>query len=146
MSEAPELISITPDTLTDYPGLSCFMNPEQEGTKIRMGWIRERFSEGLAIRILAVPDTRKTVGYIEYIPGEYAWRAVDAEGCLFIHCIWVYPKQMRELGNASRLVRACIDDARQAGKPGVAVITSEGPFMAGKDLFLKSGFSLVQEE
>ena len=146
MSDAPDLISITPETLADYPGISCFMNPGQEGAKIRMNWIRERFSEGLTIRILAVPDTRKTVGYIEYTPGEYAWRAVDADGCLVIHCIWVYPNQMRKQGNGSRLVQACIDDARQAGKTGVAVITSEGPFMAGKDLFLKCGFSLVEEE
>ena len=146
MSDAPELITVSPDTLADYRGISCFMNPEQEGAKIRIDWIRERFSEGLTIRILIVPDTRKTVGYIEYIPGEYAWRAVDADGCLFIHCIWVYPKMMREHGYGSLLVQACIDDARQAGMTGAAVITSEGPFMAGKDLFLDCGFSLVEEE
>ncbi len=146
MSDAPELITVTPETLAEYPGLSCFMNPEQEGAKIRRDWIRERFPEGLTIRILVTPDTRKTVGYIEYIPGEHAWRAVDADGCLFIHCIWVYPRRMREHGHGSRLVQACIDDARQAGRTGVAVITSEGPFMTGKDLFLDCGFSLVEEE
>ena len=146
MSDPPTLITVTPDTLPDYPGLSCFMNPGQEGAKIRMDWIRERFSEGLTIRLLVVPDSRKTVGYIEYIPGEHAWRAVDARDYLFIHCIWVSPTTMRGAGNGSRLVQACIDDARQGGNRGVAVITSEGPFMAGKDIFLNNGFSIVAEE
>ncbi len=145
MSDTPDLITITSENIGDYPGLSCFMNPKQEGAKTRADWIRERLSEGLTIRLLYHPGTGKTVGYIEYVPGEYAWRAVDAADYLFIHCIWVYPKPSRELGNGSRLVQACIEDAGRAGKLGVAVIASEGPFMAAKALFLKNGFSVTEE-
>lgn len=31
-------------------------------------------------------------GFIEYLPGEHAWRAVHADGYLFIHCLWVVGK------------------------------------------------------
>jgi hypothetical protein len=30
--------------------------------------------------------------FIEYIPGEQAWRAVHADGYLLIHCLWVVGK------------------------------------------------------
>ena len=145
MNDTPDLITITRENINAYPGLSCFMNPGQAGVKTRIDWIRDRLSEGLTIRLLYHPGIRKTVGYIEYVPGEYAWRAVDAEGYLFIHCIWVYPKSARELGNGSMLVQACIDDAERVGKRGVAVIASDGPFMASKALFQKCGFSVVEE-
>lgn len=39
-----------------------------------------------------------------------------------------------------------IDEAQQQKKNGVAVITSDGSFMAKKDLFLKNGFELVTEK
>ena len=35
-------------------------------------------------------------------------------------------------------------DAAKQGKAGVAVVTSEGPFMAKKHLFLKNGFKKAQ--
>ncbi len=88
-------------------------------------------------------NEKKPVGFIEYIPGEYAWRAVDATGYMFIHCIWISPNKYKEQGYGSRLVEECIKDAEKGGKYGVAVVTSEGPFMAGKDLFVKNGFTSV---
>lgn len=146
MSDPLELVTITKDTITQYPGLCCFMNPQQEGARTRLDWIRERFAGGLTIRLLYDKKTKKTAGYIEYIPGENAWRAVDAAGYLFIHCIWVYPKARKDQGNGTRLVQACIADAKENGYAGVAVVASEGPFLAGRKLFEKNGFSLVSEE
>jgi len=46
-------------------------------------------------------------------------------------------------GYGSLLVKESIKDAEKQGKYGVAVITSEGAFMVGKDLFLKNGFTSV---
>ena len=91
-------------------------------------------------------DKEKCIGFIEYIPGEFAWRAVDAKGYLFIHCIWISPNIYKEKGYASKLIDECIKDAEKQGKYGVAVVASEGPFMAGKKLFLKNGFETIQSE
>jgi N-acetylglutamate synthase-like GNAT family acetyltransferase len=89
-------------------------------------------------------NDKKCHGFIEYVPGEYAWRAVEAKDYFFIHCIWVSPNKFKNKGYGSLLVAECIKDAEKQGKAGVAVIASEGPFIAKKDLFLKNGFREVQ--
>jgi hypothetical protein len=62
---------------------------------------------------------------------------------MFIHCIWISPNKYKDKGHGSLLVEECIEDAKNEGKCGVAVVTSEGPFMAGKALFSRNGFESV---
>jgi ribosomal protein S18 acetylase RimI-like enzyme len=124
----------------------CFLNPKNEGYQIKASWLKKRFSEGMRIKLLYVEDKKKLNGFIEYIPGENAWRAVDAPGHLFIHCIWISPNKFKSKGYGSLLVQECIMDAKKAKMNGVAILTSEGPFMAGKDLFLANGFQSVSSE
>ena len=78
-------------------------------------------------------------GFIEYIPGEYAWRAVRAKGYTFIHCLWVVGKSKGK-GCGTFLLNECIKDAKNSGMHGVAMVTSEGNWVAGKKLLLKHGF------
>ena len=83
---------------------------------------------------------------LEYIPGEYAHRPVDAKGYMFIHCIFVgFKKEFKGRGYASSLIDECIEDAKKSRMLGVAVVTRKGSFMAKKDIFLKKGFSEVDE-
>jgi hypothetical protein len=96
-----------------------------------------------ALRIIAL--TPEPIGFIEYVPGEYAWRAVEAKDYLFIHCIWINPNKYKEKGYGSLLVNEALNDAKKQGKNGVAVITSEGPFIASKNLFLKNDFKVIEK-
>jgi ribosomal protein S18 acetylase RimI-like enzyme len=138
------VINLDETTIAQYPkGPSCFLNPKNEGYQIKRAWLKDRFAEGLKIKVLYAEEEQKVVGFIEYVLSEHAWRAVDAKGYLFIHCIWVYPNMYKEKGHGSRLVNECITDAKKGGKYGVAVVTSEGSFMVGKALFLKNGFESV---
>jgi ribosomal protein S18 acetylase RimI-like enzyme len=137
-----EIIDVNETTIDKYPPV-CFLNPKNEGYQIKRAWLKNRFAEGLKIKLLYVAAEKKPVGFIEYVPGEYAWRAVNAAGYLFIHCIWISPNKYKEHGYGSLLVEECIKDAAKAGKYGVAVVTSDGPFMTGKALFLKNGFTSV---
>ncbi|MFQ5905845.1 MAG: YoaP domain-containing protein [bacterium] len=84
-------------------------------------------------------------GFIEYIPGKYAWRAVEADGYMVIHCIMLYRKRDKGKGYGSLLLKKCLEDAKDGNMRGVAVITSKGTWMAGKDLFEKNGFDLVDQ-
>lgn len=144
MKEDIIVIDIDRENIAQYsPGPTCFLNPKHEGAQKRLEWLKKRFSEGLKIKLLYSEGDRKVAGFIEYIPGENAWRSVDAKGYMFIHCIWVYPNKYKNQGYASLLIKECIEDAKAQGKIGVAVITSEGSFMAGKDVFLKNGFKSV---
>ena len=47
---------------------------------------------------------------------------------------------------ASELLGDCISDAKNQRKTGVAVVTSDGAFMAGKDLFLNNRFEIVDSD
>nr|WP_303716820.1 GNAT family N-acetyltransferase [Methanoculleus marisnigri] len=143
MNVPPRIIDVTAQNIDKYPP-TCFLNPKNEGYLKKVEWLKERFEEGLRIKVLYDEADGKIHGFIEYTPGEYAWRAVNAEGYLFIHCIWVTPNSYREKGYASDLIRECMNDA--AGKLGVAVVASDGPFMAARDLFLKNGFTVVEED
>jgi L-amino acid N-acyltransferase YncA len=139
----PIVIDVNEENISQYPP-TCFLNPKNIGYQIKAEWLKERFSEGLKIKLLYFENDKKCHGFIEYAPGEYAWRAVEAKDYLFIHCIWVSPNKFKNKGYGSLLVAECIKDAEKQGKAGVAVIASEGPFMAKKALFLKNGFREVQ--
>jgi len=110
-------------------------------------WLDKRFSEGLRILMLGRRDKKRWAGergYIEYIPGEYAWRAVCAADYLFIHCLWVVGKS-RGKGGARALVDRCIADAKKGGFVGVAAVTAENGFATGRKFYEHLGFEVAAE-
>lgn len=135
------LVDVTPDRLGRLPCCGI-MNTQHEGHRGKTAWLKEQLRAGLRARLLVTEDDHQ-VGYIEYLPGEFAWRGVDAAGYLFIHCIWTYYKKYQHQGNAMRLVRSCVKDAREAGMRGVAVVARKRPWLASSELFLQCGFELV---
>ena len=137
------LVRVGPENLPEC-GIGCLRNPENPGYGRKVTWLRERFAEGL--RILMFRDERgKPLAFLEYVPGEFAWRPVDAQGWLFVHCLWVFPAGQQVGGLGSRLIRACIEEAERAGSHGVAAMVSDGPWMAGKKIFLNNGFTKTAE-
>jgi GNAT superfamily N-acetyltransferase len=137
------LETIGPENLAEC-GIGCVTNRKHVGYNRKVAWLRERFSEGL--RILLLRDGNGApLAFLEYVPGEYAWRPVDAGGWLFIHCLWVYPKGQKVGGLGSRLIRACVEEARRAGVRGASAMVSDGPWMPGKGVFLKDGFERTAE-
>lgn len=145
MVNPSEIVMLTLENCL-HLGCPCFLNPKQTGHQIKLQWLKERFDEGYTIKHLILENEKKPNGFIEYVPGEYAWRAVDASDYLFIHCIWINPNKYKQKGYGSLLIEDCVKDAQQQGKSGVAVITSDGPFIASKELFLKNGFELVAKD
>ncbi|GAF96116.1 unnamed protein product [marine sediment metagenome] len=113
---------------------------QSQGYQKKLKWLKARFAEGMKIKMLKLPER----GFIEYLPGEYAWRAVKANGYMFIHCLWVVGKSKGK-GYAALLLNECIKEAEKSGMQGVAVITSEGNWLAGKKCFLKQGFESVEQ-
>ncbi|KPJ51251.1 MAG: hypothetical protein AMJ41_00075 [candidate division Zixibacteria bacterium DG_27] len=125
-------------------GFFCVRKPKYEGHGLKLNWLKKRFSEGLGIKLLH-SATGGAMGFIEYIPGEFAWRPVDAEGYMFIHCMYLGRKNDRERGYGSLLVRECVKEARKRKMYGVVVAASDGPWLADKRLFLKNGFDIADE-
>jgi len=137
------LIRVGPENLEEY-GIGCIRDRDNPGYGRKVEWLRRRFDEGL--RFLLLRDEReKPLGFLEYVPGEFVWRPVDAKGWLFVHCLWVFAAGQRIGGLGSRLIRACVEEAGRAGSTGVAAMVSNGAWMAGKEVFLNNGFTKIAE-
>jgi ribosomal protein S18 acetylase RimI-like enzyme len=137
----PRLIAVDASTFDTLPccGIKDRNHP---GRREKGCWLRENARFGLQAKAL-LASNGQPCGYLESIPGEFAWRGVDAAGYLFIHCIWIYSKQHQHKGWGSILVQSCLEDAENAGMKGVAVMVRKGPWMADRHLFLANGFEAV---
>ncbi|MBN1996772.1 GNAT family N-acetyltransferase [candidate division KSB1 bacterium] len=124
-------------------GVCGYKSIKRAGYPEKLDWLENRFAEGLRIKTL-VSENDGPQGMIEYLPGELCWRPVQAKGYMFIHCLFVgFKKQYKGHGLATRLLEECVQDARAAGKHGVAVVTRKGSFMVDNGLFLKYGFKVM---
>lgn len=132
---------VTSDNAVEH-SFFCIKNIKEPGFHAKLDWFEKRVDEGLKLKIIYAEDG-KPVGFIEYLPAEVAWRPVEADGWLFIHCIMVYPNKYRNSGAAAALVNEALTDAKAHNKAGVCVMTSQGPWMATKKLFTKLGFTKV---
>ncbi|KPJ84521.1 MAG: hypothetical protein AMS18_16755 [Gemmatimonas sp. SG8_17] len=122
-------------------GFFCYTSKKKSiGYQRKLRWLHDRFSEGMRIKLLELPDR----GFIEYIPGEFAWRTVEAKGYMFIHCLWVVGKSKGK-GYATALLAECVRDAKKAKLKGVAMVTSEKNWLVGRSLLEKHGFECVAE-
>lgn len=126
----------------DEAGFFCYMSKRKEaGYKQKRDWLEARFAEGMKIKVIHEIGGRDTA-FIEYIPGEYAWRAVNAKGYMFIHCLWVVGKGKGK-GYGKVLIEECIKDARAQKMKGVAMLTSSHTWLVGKEIFERNGFAEV---
>jgi hypothetical protein len=112
------------------------------GRREKFCWLQANFKFGLRAKTLLSPEG-EPCGYIEYLPGEFAWRGVDAGGYMFIHCLWNHSKRHQHQGWGSLMVEACLNDAKEAGMNGVAAVIREGPWLLDRRLFLANWFELV---
>jgi GNAT superfamily N-acetyltransferase len=139
-----EIIDVDSKNISKY-GVYCVRDPEHVGYQAKMNWCKKRFSEGLKLKLLYSTAEKKPVGFIEYVPGEHAWRGVDAKGYTLIHCILIMLNKYKKKGNGTLLLNECLKDAKDKKMNGVAVVTRRGTWMAGNDLFLKNGFEIVDQ-
>jgi hypothetical protein len=79
------------DTDADNIGACClcgYKPGRTEGHRRRCDWLKQRYAEGLRYKVLR-SRVFGDIGMIEYAPGSHAWRPVEAEGYLVIHCLIV---------------------------------------------------------
>ena len=70
----------------------CGRKPgKTEGHRRKCDWLKKRYAEGLRFKVLRSREFGD-IGVIEYAPGSHAWRPVEAEGYLVIHCLMVNRK------------------------------------------------------
>jgi L-amino acid N-acyltransferase YncA len=117
------------------------------GYQNKVKWMKERFKEGLKYHVLYVKEGNKETsrGMIEYIPGEFNWRGIQADGWMVIHCIWIVGKAKKQ-GYGDKLLQIAIDNAKKEGMYGIVGMSAEkGGWLPNKKIYLKNGFEKVDE-
>ena len=121
----------------------CIKDTKRQGFTDKLQWFEKRFKKGLKIKILK-NDEDKMIGFIEYVPAKDAWRPVDADNYMFIHCTYIYSKKERSKGYGSILIDDAEKEAKNKGMDGLCIITSKGGWLANKTLFEKNGFKQIE--
>jgi len=135
-------INVTPDNVSEH-GFFCIKNTKAIEFEKKKTWFEKSYHEGLRIKIM-LNEAGKQIGYVEFVPAEFAWRPIDAPGYMFLQCMFMYSNKDKNIGNGSQLIKICEEDAKKQGLEGVCTMTSKGTFMADKRLFVKNGY--VQTE
>lgn len=140
-----KIVDLTPENIADY-GVCGYKDTKKHlELRKKIDWFKEYYPKGLRIKAL-LSEKGGYQGMLEYIPGKFAHRPVDAEGYMFIHCVFVgFKKEFKGKGYASSLIDECIKEAKEQNMQGVAVVTRKGSFMAKKDIFVKKGFVEVDK-
>ncbi len=137
-----QITDVTPENV-DKEGFFCYMSKRKtEGFRRKMEWVKARLEEGMRIKI-AMKESR---AFIEYIPGEHCWRAIEADGYLVVHCLWVVGKKRHGQGHGSFLIQECLKDAKENGFKGVCTVTSERTWLHERGVWEKNGFLSVESE
>lgn len=145
MNKDYQIIDLTPENIANYGVCGYKDVKKHKELRNKIDWFKEYYPKGLRIKALVMEDGSYQ-GMLEYLPGEFAHRPVNAEGYLFIHCIFVgFKKEYKQKGFASALLKECIQEAREQKMKGVAVVTRKGSFMCDSKIFLKHGFELVDK-
>ncbi len=86
----------------------------------KKNWLKERLDEGLVF----LKGNVRGKCFIEYIPAEYAWAPVEAEGYMYIDCMWV-SGQFKGHGYSNLLLDACTRDSKAKEKKGLVLLSSK---------------------
>ena len=117
--------------------ICCAMSGKQG--VIKKEWLKQRFKEGLVF----CRSTERGKCFIEYIPAENAWVPIEADGYIYINCLWI-AGAMKGHGYSSDLLNECIRDAEEQGKKGVCILSSEGrkrEFLSDPKYLAHKGFA-----
>lgn len=86
----------------------------------KKAWLKERLDEGLVF----LKGNVRGKCFIEYIPAEYAWAPIEADGYMYIDCLWV-SGQFKGHGYSNDLLEECIRDSKEKGKKGLVILSSK---------------------
>ena len=131
-------IRITKDNI-DREHICCAMSGKQ--SVVKKEWLKQRFDEGLVF----YRSEERGKCFIEYIPAENAWVPIEADGYLYINCLWV-SGSMKGHGYSNDLLDECIRDAKAQGRKGLCILSSEKrkkEFLADPKYLAYKGFALA---
>ena len=80
-----ELISVTKDNLEQEHICCAISNNKDCQVLSKKNWLNEQFEDGLVF----LKGNVRGKCFIEYMPAEKAWAPDEADGYMYINCLWV---------------------------------------------------------
>ncbi|MCR5230935.1 MAG: YoaP domain-containing protein [Solobacterium sp.] len=133
-----EYIRLTEENLEKEHICCAISNNNDVQAASKKAWLRDRLAEGLVF----LKSAERGKCFIEYIPAENAWVPVDADGWMYIDCLWV-SGSLKGHGYSNDLLNACIEDSRKKGKKGLCILAAgkKLPFLADPKYLKHKGFT-----
>lgn len=121
--------------------ICCALAKNDDPTVVsKKEWLADRFDEGLVF----LKGNVRGKCFIEYLPAELAWVPLDAPDCFHINCLWVSGR-FKGQGWSNALLDRCIADAREQGKRGLTILSSQRKkqaFLADPSFLTYKGFTM----
>ena len=114
-----EYIRVTKENLEKEHICCAISNNKDVQVSSKKAWLLDRFDEGLVF----LKSVERGKCFIEYIPAEKAWNPIDADGYIYIDCLWV-SGSFKGHGYSNDLLSACIEDSKSKGKHGLCILSS----------------------
>lgn len=137
-----EYIRVTKENIETEHICCAISNNKDVQVSSKKAWLFDRFDEGLVF----LKSTERGKCFIEYLPAEAAWNPIDADGYLYIDCLWV-SGSMKGHGYANDLLSACVEDGKAQGKKGLCILSAakKKPFLADPKFLKYKGFTVADE-
>ena len=128
-----EYIRVTMDNLEKEHICCAISNNKDVQVSSKKAWLADRFDEGLVF----LKSVERGKCFIEYIPAENAWVPINADGYMYIDCLWV-SGSFKGHGYSTDLLNACIEDSKLAA-------AKKKPFLADPKFLKYKGFTVCDE-
>ena len=137
-----EYIQVTKENIAQEHICCAISNNKDVQVASKKAWLLERFEEGLVF----LKSVERGKCFIEYLPAENAWNPIQAEGFMYIDCLWV-SGSFKGHGYSSDLLDLCIRDSKEKGKKGLCILSAakKKPFLADPKYLKHKGFSICDE-
>ena len=137
-----EYIRVTKDNLKNEHICCAISNNKDVQVSSKKAWLSDRFDEGLVF----LKSVERGKCFIEYIPAENAWNPIDADGYMYIDCLWV-SGSFKGHGYSSDLLNECIKDSKERGKYGLCILSAakKKPFLSDPGFLNFKGFKVCDE-
>ncbi len=106
-----ELVKLTHENIAQEHICCAISGNKDIQVMSKKNWLKDRLDEGLVF----LKGNVRGKCFIEYIPAEYAWAPIEAQGYMYIDCLWV-SGQFKGHGYSNLLLDACTRDSKVKGK------------------------------
>lgn len=132
-----EYIRLTKENI-DNEHICCAISSNKDVQVIsKKEWLRDRFDDGLVF----LKSVERGKCFIEYLPAENAWNPIDADGYMYVDCLWV-AGSFKGHGYSNELLDMCIKDSKEKGKRGLCILCAnkKKPFLSDPKFLKYKGF------